>query len=126
MNKQVLPVKIVNQKDLQPFTNDCSTLKIIIISLCIFLQLAVVLFAQSHIKLPPVVIPNFRKDTFDIVKFAAIQDGNTLNTKYITDAINACKTYQNYQAAENLVNWLLKQTGNKNRICSYQKKHYQT
>jgi len=61
-----------------------------IISLCIFLQLAVVLFAQSQIKLPAVIIPKFRNDTFNIIKFAAVPDGNTLNTKYITDAINAC------------------------------------
>jgi len=61
-----------------------------IISLCIFLQLAVVLFAHSQIKLPAVIIPKFRNDTFNIIKFAAVPDGSTLNTKYITDAINAC------------------------------------
>jgi polygalacturonase len=65
-------------------------LKKITISLCTFLQLAVVLFAQAQVKLPTVIIPKFRKDTFNIVKFSAVPDGITVNTKYINDAISAC------------------------------------
>ncbi len=35
-------------------------------------------------------LPEFKKDTFNIMKYGAINDGFTLNTKAITDAITAC------------------------------------
>ncbi len=40
-------------------------------------------------KLPVVISPKFKKDTTSIVKFGAIPDGYTLNTKSINDAITA-------------------------------------
>ncbi len=45
------------------------------------------LFAQ---KLPVVQQPSFKKDTFNIVKYGAVPDGLTLNTKSINAAITAC------------------------------------
>ena len=46
-------------------------------------------YAQSH-KLPPVQLPVFKKDSFNIIKYGAKPDGVTLNTKSINDAIIAC------------------------------------
>jgi polygalacturonase len=43
-------------------------------------------FAQKE-KLPVIKSPTFKKDTFNIKKFGAVADGNTLNTKAINDAI---------------------------------------
>lgn len=40
--------------------------------------------------LPEIKQPVFRTDTFNIVRFGAIGNGNTLNTKSINDAIIAC------------------------------------
>lgn len=40
--------------------------------------------------LPEIKQPVLRKDTFNIVRFGAIGNGNTLNTKSINDAIVAC------------------------------------
>jgi len=40
--------------------------------------------------LPPVTVPDFKKDTISIVTFGAKPDGVTLNTKAINDAITAC------------------------------------
>jgi len=44
-------------------------------------------FSQAG-KLPLVIAPKFKKDTVSIVKFGAVPDGNTLNTKSITTAID--------------------------------------
>lgn len=44
-------------------------------------------FAQKQ---PVVQKTSFKKDTFNIVKYGAIADGVTLNTKSINDAIDAC------------------------------------
>lgn len=41
-------------------------------------------------KLPVVQQPSFKKDTFNIVRYGAVADGITLNTKSINDAITAC------------------------------------
>jgi polygalacturonase len=41
-------------------------------------------------KLPEIKQPAFRPDTFNIVRFGAISNGNTLNTKSINEAIIAC------------------------------------
>ncbi|HET6994858.1 MAG TPA: glycoside hydrolase family 28 protein, partial [Chitinophagaceae bacterium] len=46
--------------------------------------------AQSGGKLPVIIEPKFKKDTFNIKKFGAVPDGNTLNTKSINAAIDAC------------------------------------
>ena len=40
--------------------------------------------------LPSAQLPSFKKDTFNIIKYGAKADGITVNTKYITNAINAC------------------------------------
>src|ERR1700743_1901341 len=44
----------------------------------------------SWANLPKAKVPVFKKDTFNIVKYGAVADGLTLNTKAINDAINAC------------------------------------
>jgi polygalacturonase len=48
--------------------------------------------AQFNSKLPVIIQPKFKKDTFHIVKYGAVPDGNTLNTKSITAAIQACNS----------------------------------
>lgn len=45
--------------------------------------------AQFKGKLPVVILPKFKKDTVNITRFGARPDGHTLNTKSITEAINA-------------------------------------
>jgi polygalacturonase len=45
--------------------------------------------AQFNAKLPVVTIPKFKKDTLSIMKYGAVPDGNTLNTKSINAAIEA-------------------------------------
>ncbi|MFP5039391.1 glycoside hydrolase family 28 protein [Parasediminibacterium sp. JCM 36343] len=40
--------------------------------------------------LPKAAKPTFKKDTFNILKYGAVADGITLNTKSINDAIDAC------------------------------------
>ncbi len=40
-------------------------------------------------KLPVIISPKFKKDTISIVKYGAVADGNTLNTKSIHAAIDA-------------------------------------
>ena len=45
-------------------------------------------FAQKE-KLPVIKSPVFKKDTFNIKKYGAVADGNTLNTKNINGAIDA-------------------------------------
>ncbi|MBL7737839.1 MAG: glycoside hydrolase family 28 protein [Chitinophagaceae bacterium] len=46
--------------------------------------------AQFNTKLPVIIAPKFKKDTLSIVKYGAVPDGNTLNTKSINGAIDAC------------------------------------
>lgn len=52
------------------------------------LMLPLSLISQSG-NLPVIASPKFKKDTFNIVKFGAVPDGNTLNTKSINNAIDA-------------------------------------
>jgi len=47
------------------------------------------IFAQTAIPLPEVTAPQFRKDTVNIRSFGAIEDGLTLNTRSISEAIEA-------------------------------------
>src|SRR5688572_748417 len=51
--------------------------------------LPILTIAQTG-KLPVVQSPKFKKDTVSIVKYGAVPDGNTLNTKAINNAIDAC------------------------------------
>ncbi|HEY6064271.1 MAG TPA: glycoside hydrolase family 28 protein [Chitinophagaceae bacterium] len=44
--------------------------------------------AQNN-KLPVVLLPKFKKDTLSIIKYGAVPDGTTLNTKSISAAIDA-------------------------------------
>lgn len=48
-----------------------------------------VLIAQAQ-KLPVIRATGFKKDTFNIIKYGAVADGITLNTKSINAAIEAC------------------------------------
>jgi hypothetical protein len=57
---------------------------IIIISAFVF----PVMYAQNA-KLPVIIAPKFKKDTSNILKFGAMPDGYTLNTKSINAAIDA-------------------------------------
>ncbi len=45
--------------------------------------------AQFNRKLPVIAAPKFKKDTVSILKYAAVPDGYTLNTKAINTAIDA-------------------------------------
>lgn len=53
---------------------------------------AIILFFQleAQEKLPVVIVPKFKKDSFNILKYGAIPDGITLNSKSISAAIDAC------------------------------------
>lgn len=44
----------------------------------------------SWANLPKAAVPSFKRDTFNIIKYGAVPDGITLNTKSINDAITAC------------------------------------
>ncbi|EHQ26733.1 glycoside hydrolase family 28 protein [Mucilaginibacter paludis] len=44
----------------------------------------------SWSNLPKAAVPTFKKDTFNIIKYGAVADGITLNTKSINNAIDAC------------------------------------
>jgi polygalacturonase len=44
----------------------------------------------SWTNLPKIHRPEFRKDTFSIIKYSAVADGLTLNTRAINAAIDAC------------------------------------
>jgi polygalacturonase len=57
----------------------------IVISAFFFLNVA----GQFKGKLPQIIAPKFKKDTLSIVKFGAVPDGLTLNTKSINNAIDA-------------------------------------
>jgi polygalacturonase len=52
--------------------------------------LVTLLAAGQQNRLPVIKAPQFKKDTISIVKFGAVGDGITLNTKSINDAIDAC------------------------------------
>lgn len=46
--------------------------------------------ATAQKKSPNVKLPSFKSDSFNIIKYGAIADGVTLNTGFISNAINAC------------------------------------
>jgi hypothetical protein len=46
--------------------------------------------AQIKAKFPVIIEPKFKKDTVSILKYGAVPDGNTLNTKSINIAIDEC------------------------------------
>lgn len=61
----------------------------------ILFSLAALISLSSHAQsskftLAPVPKTSFKKDSFNIVKYGAIADGITLNTKSINEAINVC------------------------------------
>jgi polygalacturonase len=60
-------------------------MKTIITSTCLFL-----LLNAGAQKLPTVVKPVFKKDTFNIARYGAKPDGITINTKSINEAIDDC------------------------------------
>ncbi|HYM94773.1 MAG TPA: glycoside hydrolase family 28 protein [Chitinophagaceae bacterium] len=62
-------------------------IKKIVFLLAATLVLKMVSDAQA---LPKIKSPSFKKDTLNIVKFGAVSDGITLNTKSINHAIDAC------------------------------------
>jgi polygalacturonase len=69
--------------------------KIFSLSFCLLACAAMQVKAQntkpySWSNLPKATLPVFKKDTFNIVKYGAVADGITLNTKAINAAINAC------------------------------------
>ena len=61
-------------------------------SFCVFAACGSSVFGQDYSwnNLPVIQRPVFRKDTFSIVRYGAVADGITLNTKAINDAIVAC------------------------------------
>jgi polygalacturonase len=61
-----------------------------IISIVVFVFFSLHTIAQFKGKLPVIIAPKFKKDTTSIIKFGAVSDGNTLNTKSINGAIEAC------------------------------------
>lgn len=64
------------------------------LSLAVLLAAGLSVHAQkqnySWKNLPKAAVPVFKKDTFNIVKYGAVPDGITLNTKSINAAITAC------------------------------------
>ncbi|RKR81475.1 pectate lyase-like protein [Mucilaginibacter gracilis] len=69
--------------------------KILTLSACILSVCTAQLKAQQTAKyswsnLPKAAVPVFKTDTFNIVKYGAVADGITLNTKSINAAITAC------------------------------------
>ena len=64
------------------------------LSIVLFLGIGLNVSAQkqkySWSNLPKAAVPVFKKDTFNIIKYGAISDGLTLNTKSINAAITAC------------------------------------
>ncbi|MEO8110343.1 MAG: glycoside hydrolase family 28 protein [Ginsengibacter sp.] len=63
--------------------------KKLILFFCLYIVSFKEAIAQNY-TLPVVQSPSFKKDTFNIVTYGAVADGITLNTKAISDAINAC------------------------------------
>jgi polygalacturonase len=60
------------------------------ISLLGYLFLAVQSLAQTNTKFPIILQTKFKKDTISIVKYGAISNGLSLNTKSINNAISTC------------------------------------
>jgi polygalacturonase len=57
--------------------------------LSLLLVCAFVLLKADAQKLRKVIVPKFKKDTFNIIKYGAVANGYTLNTIAITKAIVA-------------------------------------
>ena len=56
----------------------------------IILGIGFILHSTGQGKLPVVIAPVFKKDSFNILKYGAVPDGITLNTISINKAIDAC------------------------------------
>lgn len=55
------------------------------------LLLSILFFSTTNAqKLPKVVVPKFKKDTFNILKYGAVANGYTLNTNAINKAVTDC------------------------------------
>ncbi|MES2653169.1 MAG: glycoside hydrolase family 28 protein [Bacteroidota bacterium] len=71
-------------------------MKKIVFTLFVLLTISISLIAQtankpySFANLPKIAKTSFKTDTLNILKFGAVSDGLTLNTKSINDAIIAC------------------------------------
>src|SRR5688572_24920546 len=63
-----------------------STVVFIIVGFFVFAEV----FAADLPKLPNVIVPVFKKDSFNIKNYGAKADGISLNTKSINAAIAAC------------------------------------
>src|SRR5215510_11065235 len=61
----------------------------IILSFLSYLLITLAVTGQQN-RLPIIKSTQFKKDTISIIKFGAVDDGITLNTKSINDAIDAC------------------------------------
>lgn len=57
---------------------------------CLLILAIPCLSVHAQQKLPKAILPVFKKDTFNILKFGAKADGVTLNTNAINQAIDAC------------------------------------
>lgn len=66
-------------------------IKKIISLFIVFSVISIVAISQySWHNLPTTILPSFKKDTINIMKFGAKPDGIYLNTKHINDAIESC------------------------------------
>lgn len=68
------------------------SLSIVIIAACASIASAQTTSKYSWSNLPKAAVPVFKTDTFNIVKYGAVADGITLNTKAINAAIVACSS----------------------------------
>ena len=71
------------------YFNDSSAIMKKVIYLIVFVLIGQQISAQFNQKLPVIISPKFKKDTLSIVKYNAVPDGYTLNTKSINAAIDA-------------------------------------
>jgi polygalacturonase len=71
-------------------THQITTCQMKLILSLLSILLVTLLAAGQQNRLPVIKAPQFKKDTISIVKFGAVGDGITLNTKSINDAIDAC------------------------------------
>jgi polygalacturonase len=81
-------VNLYSQNNL--FTNDPVAVMKYFFAICLSAFLFMYAPAQFGGKLPVIIQPKFKKDTFNINRYGAVPDGHSLNTKSINAAIDAC------------------------------------